>query len=390
MNEDVFNRAVEQVSAAAATLIGSLITLSPPKDREIERAKLAPLRRSASAAPERGAPMTPQIAALMADYNRWMNDRLYDAAATLDDAALTADKGAFFGSILATLNHIAVADTIWLHRFAQHPASFAALTSIDAFARPTSLSQSLAPDLAGLRDYRSRLDTLIVQWVAELTPERLAADIRYGNMAGMQSSRNSARCCGTSSITRRIIVGRYDLAVAVRRRCGRDGFAGGDSAQRHPSSRGEDGWRESGVRSGRIDVSTIPTNLNSPRSTMTHPHDSTSQQDRSDCYRLLFPGTARDGARPADASAAEPSHHRDHAIGLVAIEAVLDRIGTAGHCRVHSADAAPVLRIRSDAAVCGDFTDRRKPAVAAAASRGRRVDRTGMRARGFRCATGSG
>jgi hypothetical protein len=41
VNEDVFNRAVEQVSAAAATLIGSLITLSPPKDREIERAKLA-------------------------------------------------------------------------------------------------------------------------------------------------------------------------------------------------------------------------------------------------------------------------------------------------------------------------------------------------------------
>jgi uncharacterized damage-inducible protein DinB len=134
--------------------------------------------------------MTPQIAALMADYNRWMNDRLYDAAATLDDAALTADKGAFFGSILATLNHIAVADTIWLHRFAQHPASFAALASIDAFARPTSLSQLLAPDLAGLRDYRSRLDTLIVQWVAELTPEHLAADICYGNMAGVQSSRN--------------------------------------------------------------------------------------------------------------------------------------------------------------------------------------------------------
>jgi hypothetical protein len=40
-NEAAFNRAVEQVSAAAATLIGSLITLSPPKDREIERTKLA-------------------------------------------------------------------------------------------------------------------------------------------------------------------------------------------------------------------------------------------------------------------------------------------------------------------------------------------------------------
>jgi hypothetical protein len=41
VNEAAFNRAVEQVSAAAATLIGSLITLSPPRDREIERTRLA-------------------------------------------------------------------------------------------------------------------------------------------------------------------------------------------------------------------------------------------------------------------------------------------------------------------------------------------------------------
>lgn len=55
--------------------------------------------------------MTPQIASLMAEYNRWMNCRMYDAAATLDTATLAADKGAFFGSILGTLNHIAAADT---------------------------------------------------------------------------------------------------------------------------------------------------------------------------------------------------------------------------------------------------------------------------------------
>jgi hypothetical protein len=40
-NEAAFNRAVEEVSAAAASLIASLLTMSPPKDREIERAKLA-------------------------------------------------------------------------------------------------------------------------------------------------------------------------------------------------------------------------------------------------------------------------------------------------------------------------------------------------------------
>ena len=40
VNEAAFNQAVEQVTGAATTLINSLFTLSPPKDRETERAKL--------------------------------------------------------------------------------------------------------------------------------------------------------------------------------------------------------------------------------------------------------------------------------------------------------------------------------------------------------------
>jgi hypothetical protein len=38
-NEAVFNRAVEKVTAAAQELLDSLITTSPPRDREIEAAK---------------------------------------------------------------------------------------------------------------------------------------------------------------------------------------------------------------------------------------------------------------------------------------------------------------------------------------------------------------
>jgi hypothetical protein len=41
LNEAAFNFAVEQVGAAATLLINSLVTLSPPRDRDIERAKLA-------------------------------------------------------------------------------------------------------------------------------------------------------------------------------------------------------------------------------------------------------------------------------------------------------------------------------------------------------------
>jgi hypothetical protein len=38
-NEDVFNRAVDQVTHAARELLDSLVTNAPPRDREVEAAK---------------------------------------------------------------------------------------------------------------------------------------------------------------------------------------------------------------------------------------------------------------------------------------------------------------------------------------------------------------
>ncbi|MDX5445057.1 MAG: DinB family protein [Zoogloeaceae bacterium] len=134
--------------------------------------------------------MSPHGATLMAEYNRWMNERVFEAAARLDDEELAADKGAFFGSILGTLNHVAVADTIWLQRFARHPMSFAALGALSRFPRPTSLRQPLAADLEGLRGYRQGLDELIVRWAAELTAGHLDVDLAYANMAGVEAKKN--------------------------------------------------------------------------------------------------------------------------------------------------------------------------------------------------------
>lgn len=39
-NEAAFNRAVDQVTKAAEDLLGSLVTMAPPRDREVEAAKL--------------------------------------------------------------------------------------------------------------------------------------------------------------------------------------------------------------------------------------------------------------------------------------------------------------------------------------------------------------
>jgi hypothetical protein len=38
-NEDAFNRAVDQVAKAAQDLLGSLVTMAPPRDRDVEAEK---------------------------------------------------------------------------------------------------------------------------------------------------------------------------------------------------------------------------------------------------------------------------------------------------------------------------------------------------------------
>lgn len=47
---------------------------------------------------------------MMALYNQWANGRLYAAAGRIAPEALAEDRGAFFGSLLGTLNHLLVTD----------------------------------------------------------------------------------------------------------------------------------------------------------------------------------------------------------------------------------------------------------------------------------------
>ena len=53
---------------------------------------------------------------LPAGYNRWANARLYGAALALPEEAYRRSVGVFFGSLHRTLNHLLVADRIWLWR----------------------------------------------------------------------------------------------------------------------------------------------------------------------------------------------------------------------------------------------------------------------------------
>lgn len=126
---------------------------------------------------------------LMAAYNRWMNAQVYAAAARLPATAIAEDRGAFFGSILGTLNHLLIADTIWLHRFATHPAGFAALEPIRTTAPPRDLRATAHADLPSLRAAREQLDGVIDAWVDELSEADLDHVLAYANTKGVASRR---------------------------------------------------------------------------------------------------------------------------------------------------------------------------------------------------------
>lgn len=121
---------------------------------------------------------------LLASYNASMNVQVYSAAATLPKDALATDRGAFFGSILGTLNHIVAGDTIWLRRFMAHPSGFASLTGVREIAAPASLAHIYSDDLDTLREHRVRLDAMIAALAAELSDSDLAQPVAYRNARG--------------------------------------------------------------------------------------------------------------------------------------------------------------------------------------------------------------
>ena len=126
---------------------------------------------------------------LLAEYNEWMNGKLYAAAAALTAEQLQADRGAFFGSVIGTLNHIVAGDTIWLQRFAAHPSTFPALQPMLALPVPTGLDATFSTELATLASHRSKLDGIIKAWVAELTEDDLQVVLHYKSTKGVPSQK---------------------------------------------------------------------------------------------------------------------------------------------------------------------------------------------------------
>ncbi|MEM9223920.1 MAG: DinB family protein [Pseudomonadota bacterium] len=108
-----------------------------------------------------------QLFVMLANYNRWANGRLYDAAFALSEDDYRRDEGAFFKSIHGTLNHLVVGDRIWLARFR------------GTTARVTQLDAIIADDRPSLRAQRDATDQELIAYVESLTEGDLASTFSY-------------------------------------------------------------------------------------------------------------------------------------------------------------------------------------------------------------------
>jgi uncharacterized damage-inducible protein DinB len=108
----------------------------------------------------------------IARYNQWMNQNLYAVCAEIPERDRQLDRGAFFKSIDGTLNHILVADRIWLGRFTQRPFT-------------AKLDAELYSNFSELRAQRELLDRTIIDWAHNLTPAWLDEQLHYTNSSGV-------------------------------------------------------------------------------------------------------------------------------------------------------------------------------------------------------------
>jgi uncharacterized damage-inducible protein DinB len=112
---------------------------------------------------------------MFAAYNAWANGRVYDAASALSQEEFGRDTGAFFKSMKGTLNHVLVADRVWMKRFTgegDHPAG---------------LDATLHEALPALRLAREAEDRRIKDWVAGLTDRALTGRFTYTTVTDLRT-----------------------------------------------------------------------------------------------------------------------------------------------------------------------------------------------------------
>ena len=129
--------------------------------------------------------ISPEYCQTMARYNAWQNDGLRKIVGEMDRAELTKDRGAFFGSIFATLNHLLWGDAIWISRFDGGEGPDPAIgTSVD-----------FTPTAAVWAADRFRMDARITLWAEKVNAIDLVGDLTWHSRAVDRDITKSKALC---------------------------------------------------------------------------------------------------------------------------------------------------------------------------------------------------
>ncbi|ADZ70813.1 DinB family protein [Polymorphum gilvum] len=104
---------------------------------------------------------------MMAGYNHWANTRLLEDCTGLSDEEYHRNLAAYYRSIHGTLDHLLLADMIWLVRLYGEGEAF------DTF------DMTLTEDLASLKAERDILDARLIAYIDQVTEGELLQPIRY-------------------------------------------------------------------------------------------------------------------------------------------------------------------------------------------------------------------
>lgn len=105
----------------------------------------------------------------MARYNHWQNANVATCVEAMSQDDLRRDRGAFFGSILATLNHLLWSDAIWMCRWSS-------VEKPNGSAKDGLTLTTTGPDWVKAR---RALDTAILDWTKGLTDDDIAGDLSW-------------------------------------------------------------------------------------------------------------------------------------------------------------------------------------------------------------------
>jgi uncharacterized damage-inducible protein DinB len=111
--------------------------------------------------------IAPEYCQTMARYGHWMNERLYALIANLPDDERKRERGAFFGSMHGTLNHLLWGDRMWLGRFVGRPCTAPAFGA------------GMYADFAQLRREREITDGELLDWAAGVSAAWLSSTLTY-------------------------------------------------------------------------------------------------------------------------------------------------------------------------------------------------------------------